>query len=35
MPQLNVRHKTWPLAMAFAISRGSKTSAEVVVATVG
>jgi L-alanine-DL-glutamate epimerase-like enolase superfamily enzyme len=31
---LTVKRETWPLAKAFAISRGSKTSAELVVATV-
>jgi L-alanine-DL-glutamate epimerase-like enolase superfamily enzyme len=34
MPHLTVKTETWPLARAFAISRGSKTSAELVVATV-
>ena len=31
---LDVRHERWPLAEAFVISRGSKTAADVVVATV-
>lgn len=31
---LEAEHQSWPLAEAFTISRGSKTSAEVVVATV-
>lgn len=34
MPELEVCRERWPLAKAFAISRGAKTSAEVVVATV-
>ncbi len=34
MRELVVRHERWPLAGTFAISRGSKTSADVVVATV-
>jgi L-alanine-DL-glutamate epimerase-like enolase superfamily enzyme len=33
MPRLNVAHETWPIAGRFTISRGSKTSAEVVVVT--
>src|SRR5260370_35646334 len=32
--RLSVVRRTWPLAQAFAISRGSKTTAEVVVAEV-
>ncbi|MBT5415563.1 MAG: dipeptide epimerase [Rhodospirillaceae bacterium] len=32
MPSLTVRHESWPLRGSFAISRGSKTTAEVVVA---
>lgn len=35
MPQLTVTQESWPLAKAFAISRGSRTSTEVVVATIG
>ena len=35
MPQLTVISEIWPLAKAFSISRGSKTSTEVVVATIG
>lgn len=35
MPVLSVRRESWPLARAFSISRGTKTSAEVVVATIG
>ena len=31
MPQLKVAHQSWPLATAFTISRGSRTSSEVVV----
>lgn len=31
---LDVRHESWPLAEAFVISRGAKTAADVVVATV-
>lgn len=34
MPQLTVAHQSWPLAGAFTISRGSRTSAEVVVAEI-
>ena len=34
MPQLKVAHQSWPLATAFKISRGSRTSAEVVVAEI-
>ncbi len=34
LPDLTARHESWPLARAFAISRGAKTSAETVVATV-
>ncbi len=34
MPELTARHESWPLAKTFAISRGAKTSAETVVATV-
>ena len=33
MPELSVRRESWPLAKAFAISRGAKTTAETVVAT--
>jgi len=33
LPKLTVRRESWPLARAFAISRGAKTSAETVVAT--
>jgi L-alanine-DL-glutamate epimerase-like enolase superfamily enzyme len=32
MPRLTVHRESWPLARAFAISRGSRTTAEVVVA---
>ena len=35
MPQLTVTREVWPLAAPFAISRGSKTSAGVIVATIG
>lgn len=35
MPQLTVTWESWPLAAPFAISRGSKTSTEVIVATIG
>ncbi len=31
MPELTVRHESWPLRGSFAISRGSRTTAEVVV----
>ena len=31
MPQLKVAHQSWPLAKAFTISRGSRTSSEVVI----
>lgn len=34
MPTLTVQHESWPIAGSFTISRGSKTSAEVVVARV-
>lgn len=34
MPRLSVRHETWPLARPFAIARGMKTTAEVVVAEI-
>ncbi len=34
MPSLLVRHESWPLRGSFAISRGSKTTAEVVVAEI-
>lgn len=34
MPRLSVRHETWPLARPFAIARGTKTAAEVVVAEI-
>jgi L-alanine-DL-glutamate epimerase-like enolase superfamily enzyme len=34
MPRLNVRRETWPLAKPFAISRGSRTVAEIVVAEI-
>lgn len=34
MPELSVARETWPLARAFTISRGAKTSAETVLATV-
>ena len=33
MPKLILAHESWPIAGAFAISRGSKTSAEVVTVT--
>jgi len=33
LPRLEVRHESWPLARAFTISRGAKTSAETVIAT--
>ncbi|MBZ4406946.1 dipeptide epimerase [Myxococcus sp. XM-1-1-1] len=33
MRKLTVRHESWPIAGSFTISRGSKTSAEVVVVT--
>lgn len=33
LPKLIVRHESWPLAKTFAISRGTKNSAETVVAT--
>jgi len=33
LPKLTVRRESWPLARTFAISRGAKTSAETVVAT--
>ncbi len=33
MLELTVRHESWPLAKAFAISRGAKTTADTVVAT--
>ena len=33
MPKLIVTHESWPIAGSFTISRGSKTSAEVVVVT--
>jgi L-alanine-DL-glutamate epimerase-like enolase superfamily enzyme len=32
MPELTVRHESWPLAKAFAISRDAKTTADIVVA---
>ena len=32
MPRLAVRHETWPLGRSFTISRGTRTTAEVVVA---
>ena len=32
MPRLSVRHETWPLGGSFTISRGTRTTAEVVVA---
>ena len=32
MPTLDLRHETWPIRGSFAISRGSRTSVEVVVA---
>lgn len=32
MPRLGVRHETWPLGGSFTISRGTRTTAEVVVA---
>ena len=35
MPQLTVTREIWPLAAPFAISRGSKTSTEVIVAAIG
>lgn len=35
MPQLTVTWESWPLAKTFAISRGSKTSAGVVIAMIG
>ena len=34
MPRLSVRHETWPLARPFAIARGMKIAAEVVVAEI-
>lgn len=34
MRQLQVEHQSWPLAKAFSISRGSRTTAEVVVAAI-
>jgi L-alanine-DL-glutamate epimerase-like enolase superfamily enzyme len=33
LPELTVRHDSWPLGKTFAISRGAKSSAETVVAT--
>jgi L-Ala-D/L-Glu epimerase len=33
MPKLHVAHESWPIAGSFTISRGSKTSAEVVTVT--
>ena len=33
MPKLTVAHETWPLAGSFAISRGAKTTAEVLTVT--
>jgi L-alanine-DL-glutamate epimerase-like enolase superfamily enzyme len=33
MPKLQIAHESWPIAGAFTISRGSKTSAEVVTVT--
>ncbi|WP_137391992.1 N-acetyl-D-Glu racemase DgcA [Rhodoligotrophos defluvii] len=33
MPTLKIAHESWPIAGSFTISRGSKTSAEVVVVT--
>ena len=33
MPALSIAHESWPIAGAFTISRGSKTTAEVVVVT--
>jgi L-Ala-D/L-Glu epimerase / N-acetyl-D-glutamate racemase len=35
MPRLTVRHEAWPLAAPFAISRGGRTVADVVVAEIG
>ena len=34
MPELTVRHETWPIRGSFAISRGSRTAVDVVVAEV-
>ena len=34
MPRLSVRHETWPLGGSFTISRGTRTTAEVVVAEI-
>lgn len=34
MPILTVTREVWPLAKPFAISRGSKTSTEIVLATI-
>lgn len=34
MPRLRVEHQSWPLAKAFSISRGSRTTSEVVVAEI-
>ncbi|MCH8002428.1 MAG: dipeptide epimerase, partial [Proteobacteria bacterium] len=34
MPRLIVRHETWPLSGSFTISRGTRTTAEVVVAEI-
>jgi len=34
MPRLRVEHQSWPLAGAFTISRGSRTTSEVVVAEI-
>ena len=33
MPALSIAHESWPIAGAFTISRGSKTTAEVIVVT--
>jgi L-Ala-D/L-Glu epimerase len=33
MPKLTIAHESWPIAGGFTISRGTKTSAEVVVVT--
>jgi L-alanine-DL-glutamate epimerase-like enolase superfamily enzyme len=35
MPKLSIAHESWPIAGNFTISRGSKTTAEVVVVTLG
>ena len=33
MPQLSIRHESWPIAGSFTIARGAKTVADVVVVT--